>query len=382
MLASFSDAGSEGDLNQGSSVAPGKRTANEPIEAAHQAGTLSAAYVRVLLSYLRSRGHDPISVLNASVLDRFEGSDAVSRLGVREWHDLLDRAERYCGEADLVPALAQHFQPWHAGLIGFTVMTSQTVAQMGSTLARFYHLLNNVYQIERGREDGRFFLRLVPATAEQSQRLVRLSLGVWVQTLRWLTGRHDLVFDADFTGPTPANAAAYRSLFRGTVRFEQGENTLRGAVDYVDLQLTALDPAVHNVLHSETQARLEMSTQSIGRFVSEAERLLKTRMDRAEPPTLEALAADLDLPPRTLQRRLDEADLTFRKLVERVRLTQAMGYLRSTDTPLAEIAARLGFANAGTFHRAFKRWTGQAPGEVRRDRGLADRSAGREAAGR
>lgn len=337
-----------------------------------QGRTISAAYVRVLLSYLRSRGHDPVGLFDAATLERFEGAHVVARLGLSEWLSLLDRAERGIGEADLVPALAQHFQPWHAGLIGFTVMTSQTVGQMGSALAHFYHLLNNVYLVERGREGGQFFLRLVPATAQQSHRLVRMSLGIWVQTLRWLTGRHDLVFDASFTGPAPLNAAAYQDIFRGTVRFEQGENAMRGSIDYVNLPLAAQDPAIHSVLHAQAQARLEMSTQSAGRLINEAERLLKMRLDRGEAPTLDALAADLEMPPRTLQRRLDEADLTFRKLTERVRLTQAVSYLQATDVPLAEIAAKLGFANVGTFHRAFKRWTGRAPGDVRRGIGARD----------
>ena len=328
--------------------------------------TLSAAYARVLLSYMRSRGHDPVGLFGAATVERFEGTHAVARLGLREWHGLLDRAQQCAGEADLVPALAQHFQPWHAGVIGLTVMTSQTVAQMGAALARFYYLLNNVYQIERGREDGRFFLRLVPATAQQSPRLMRMSLCIWVQTLRWLTSRHDLVFDARFTGPTPPNLAAYQAIFRGTVRFEQDANELWGAVEYVNLPVAAQDPSVHNMLHGQAQAQLERSTQSAGPFISEAERLLKTRLDRGESPALDALAADLALPPRTLQRRLDEAGFSFRKLVERVRLTQATSYLQATDLPLAEIAAKLGFANVGTFHRAFKRWTGRAPGELRR----------------
>jgi len=333
--------------------------------------SMSTAYVRVLLSYLRSRGHDPMALYGGATVDRFEGVHAVARIGLREWHALLDQAQQCCGEDDLVPMLALHFQPWHAGVIGLTVMTSQTVAQMGATLSRFYDLLNNVHQIERGRKEGQFFLRLVPATAQQSPRLERMSLCIWVQTLRWLTGRHDLVFDARFTGPTPANVAAYQAIFRGTVRFEQSANELWGAIEYVNLPLAAQDAAVHGMLHGQAQSELERSTQRFGGFINEAERRLRMRLDHGELPALDALAADLALPVRTLQRRLDEAGFSFRKLVERVRLTQAMSYLQATDAPLAEIAARLGFANVGTLNRAFKRWTGCAPGEVRRSTLLA-----------
>jgi AraC-like DNA-binding protein len=43
----------------------------------------------------------------------------------------------------------------------------------------------------------------------------------------------------------------------------------------------------------------------------------------------------------------------------------AVEYLTQSDLPLLEVAARVGFSEASTFHRAFKAWTGLTPGAYR-----------------
>ena len=48
------------------------------------------------------------------------------------------------------------------------------------------------------------------------------------------------------------------------------------------------------------------------------------------------------------------------------RLTKAMGFLRSTDKPIIEIAYETGFNNISYFNRTFKKHCGQTPSEFRR----------------
>jgi AraC-like DNA-binding protein len=43
----------------------------------------------------------------------------------------------------------------------------------------------------------------------------------------------------------------------------------------------------------------------------------------------------------------------------------AVEFLTQSDLPLLEVAARVGFSEASTFHRAFKGWTGLTPGAYR-----------------
>ena len=69
---------------------------------------------------------------------------------------------------------------------------------------------------------------------------------------------------------------------------------------------------------------------------------------------------------RTLRRRLKSEGVSFRQLFGEVRANIAFGYLRNTDLPIADIAAALGFADEAGFRTAFRRWTGHAPREYRR----------------
>jgi AraC-like DNA-binding protein len=78
-------------------------------------------------------------------------------------------------------------------------------------------------------------------------------------------------------------------------------------------------------------------------------------------PTLEEVARRLHVSPRTLQRHLSDHGFTHSKLVDDVRLSYATRWIRDTTIPIAVIAERLGYADPGSFSRAFGRWTGVPP---------------------
>ena len=82
-------------------------------------------------------------------------------------------------------------------------------------------------------------------------------------------------------------------------------------------------------------------------------------------PTLSAIASEMGLGPRTLQRRLSASGHSFQGIVDLARKELSLKLLRETELCLAEIAFLTGFSEQSGFTRAFKRWAGQTPRSYR-----------------
>ncbi len=97
--------------------------------------------------------------------------------------------------------------------------------------------------------------------------------------------------------------------------------------------------------------------------------LLTASLQRGQgAPTQAQLAKALGLPLSTFRRRLSQSGSYFRALRASCLQEAAQHYLRRTDLAVGDIATRLGFSDPGAFRRAFREWTGKAPGEWRRER--------------
>jgi AraC-like DNA-binding protein len=87
--------------------------------------------------------------------------------------------------------------------------------------------------------------------------------------------------------------------------------------------------------------------------------------DIASPPTLAAIAKLLDVSDRSLRRQLQDQGISFRGLLDELRMQIALKYLRTTRLANEDIALALGFSDAANFRRAFRRWTNKSPSDIR-----------------
>ncbi|GHC88047.1 hypothetical protein GCM10007079_32710 [Nocardiopsis terrae] len=99
-------------------------------------------------------------------------------------------------------------------------------------------------------------------------------------------------------------------------------------------------------------------------------RLLRARdtMDRdyAHPLDVPALARIAHLSPSHFNRRFrDTFGETPHRYLRRRRIERACALLRDTDTPVTEIAHRVGFDSLGTFSRTFTAVIGRPPTRFR-----------------
>jgi AraC-like DNA-binding protein len=77
------------------------------------------------------------------------------------------------------------------------------------------------------------------------------------------------------------------------------------------------------------------------------------------------VAKALGLSERTLAQRLAEEDTRYDDLVDRLRQSLALQYIKESSLSLAQIAWLLGYQGPTSFNYAFARWTGLSASEAR-----------------
>ena len=82
-------------------------------------------------------------------------------------------------------------------------------------------------------------------------------------------------------------------------------------------------------------------------------------------PSMEAVAQQLGLSSRTLQRRLRSEQAGYQRILSQTREELARHYLANTDLPGAEISYLLGYEDPNCFFRAYQGWTGTCPAKAR-----------------
>lgn len=80
-----------------------------------------------------------------------------------------------------------------------------------------------------------------------------------------------------------------------------------------------------------------------------------------ESALAERVAAAMRMSRRTLSRKLELEGTSFIAVADTVRRETALAYVLDRRLALTEVAFLLGFSHVESFHRAFKRWTGETP---------------------
>ncbi|WP_443987103.1 AraC family transcriptional regulator ligand-binding domain-containing protein, partial [Mycobacterium marinum] len=107
------------------------------------------------------------------------------------------------------------------------------------------------------------------------------------------------------------------------------------------------------------------SITPLGAGIVESVRTMARQLLPTGAATLEVVAAQFHLHPKTLQRRLADESTTFAALIDEVRKETADRYLRTTAMSLSHLARELGYAEQSVLTRSCKRWFGIGPAAYR-----------------
>ena len=158
-----------------------------------------------------------------------------------------------------------------------------------------------------------------------------------------------------FACPEPEHAPAVRAILGDSVAYDAPRNAIRFPTAWLDVQSLFADATLHSAALGELQAAVRRIRAPVG-LRGRVERLLSSLP--AGRLTADEVARLTGVSRRTLVRRLAEAGVGYRALVDAELRGRAERLLRDGGLSHARIAEELGYNDPTSFSRACRRWFG------------------------
>lgn len=178
----------------------------------------------------------------------------------------------------------------------------------------------------------------------------------------WLAGRRIPISHAQFEYGQPDHGDAIL-LWGSRVDFNARTTEIEFECRHLELPVTQDRQALYAFLRNAPQSVFLRFRNREGYSARIHQRLMACGYE--EWPTLEQVAGEFNVNLARLRRSLRREGFTYQELKDEARRLISFELLQTTSNSIAEVAHKVGFAEASAFHRAFKQWTGESPGSFR-----------------
>ncbi len=329
--------------------------------------TIAAGFVSAILDYAERRGAERAELLDAAGLDATVLSDQDARVPIAAYQALIAAGIAATGDTALLLRHTLESKLETISVVGQIVHSARSLAHAIEQLNRYLRLMADVDvaghrdRFELREDAGAAWIVDHVAVCGPDYVALEASFARFISEFRRSFPHAPFALALEVTYPAPPHAHEYPDLLRIPVRFDAARNALR--IDPVWLGTESEFEPGHAYSFGVFTRHADALLASLGR----SDRL-RDRIEAAILPALhegslsmDKLARDLAMSRQTLYRRLKAEGETFAGIHDDLRRRMALDYLTARKVSVNETAYLLGFSEASSFVRAFRRWTGQSP---------------------
>ena len=322
-------------------------------------------YSRIFLEVMAEEGVEPGKLLTGTGLTVADLADPANMMTVTQQICIYANIARQtkCSTVGLLSG--QRVMPHHHGVWGYAM---QTAANLGQAIRIFNQYFDVAGPIARQmlQIDGKTarWQSLDVLPVEPARRVgVEEMLSGNFNLCKQLTAGKFKLKSLHLDYPAPEGGERYEELFECPVTFDQATIEMCFDASLLNLKLKNADKESQEIC----EARCQQLLDRLGRGEDIVDRVRKIIYENScDRRDVDSVASSLCMSTRTLRRRLQLANTSFRKVLADVQEALALDYLRRTDLSIDEIAFLLGYSETSNFRHAFKQWTGQTPSAYRK----------------
>ncbi|MBI5506692.1 MAG: AraC family transcriptional regulator [Deltaproteobacteria bacterium] len=253
-----------------------------------------------------------------------------------------------------------------ADLLFFLSASQRTLGEALREFARLFRVVGASMRASvevRGATAWLHVSDTAPGQPEALRHELEYLAGQLVQYLALATRGACRPTEIRFAHPPAGPTVEYERILGVPVRFRS--EAFQIGLSAVDLDTAVVTANADIARMTREAAQQQLEAAESGSFRARVELALRRRIQQDADHSREGVAALLATSVGTLKRRLSEENCSFRDVRDDVRRAVAEEMLARTEKSVSEIAALLDFADAASFGKAFRRWTGANPRDFR-----------------
>lgn len=276
---------------------------------------------------------------------------------------LLEAGARESDHDSFALRFAEQHHLEATGLVYYITQNAPNLGEVLRSRERYAQMVASGYSVELKQDgDSATFAWRFPPQLDVHDQFMDYAAAMAVQRIRHLLGGGWMPVKVYLDHPEPRSVADFHRVLGPNIIFG-GKLT---AIEMTRQDLaTPLPHADGDLLRELERGAAALIASPEGQdFLQMVSVEIAKRLPNGVP-VIDEVAAMLAMSRRTLQRRLEENDINYRRLVDSVQANMARHLLMETDLPLVEIALLLGFSESSSFSRAARQWLGETPNEFR-----------------
>ncbi len=308
---------------------------------------------------LRSLGQDPSVVLGEIGIDPSLFDDPDNLISYVARARILGHCAAKTGCRHFGLLIGERGGLQGFGIVGLLAKYSTDVGTALQRLVRFFHLhvRGAGVAVSIAGDLATFRYDILQPNVEAVDQLGDGAVATMFNVLRSLCGSDWRAIEIRLAHRAPPDLKPYLRCFAMTPTFDAAEYAVVFEASWLDRPVPEGDAELIRLLQ---QHILALEAKYEGSLAAQVRAVLRTAILAGQAGE-EQIAALLSLHKRTMHRRLVAEGTQFRVLDAECRYDIARQLLEHSALAITEVAETLGYAEAGVFTRAFRRWSGTTP---------------------
>jgi AraC-like DNA-binding protein len=314
--------------------------------------------------FIGRNGGNPQQVFSDAGVEETSLHDPFLALDLGSYVSMMESAAHRTGNDNFGLNFGQQFKPEMLGLMGGIALASPSLGAAVCNLAELfpYHQQATQTRITREHRLLKLEYRILDSRLIARRQDAEVTLGMFVNVFRHCLGPRWNPERVYCEHMRPAHWREHEQLFGAPVHFGQPTN----AIVFSDQGLSRPMPGADLQRMSRLRDELIRLTGHVGpvSFIDAVRAEIRSCLP-VKSLSVGGVADTLGFTRWTFQRYLADNGFSFSTLVDRVRRDLADVYLRQPHVAISDIAVALGYSELSALSRAFKRWYGVSPQQLR-----------------